>query len=150
MTMRVSRRAWLWSVAGVVGALGAAGSAHHWRRLRRPSADDFARLLHDRLSHLPLDAAGVERFAREYVSRYGPQAAAVHHRETLGGVWRVDALRRLLPAARQQRVITFERKLVSLYLRSTDYFRTPAGTPVRYVAFADPYEIGCANPLARL
>lgn len=148
---RLSRRAWLRSAAGVVGALaGVAGAAHHWRRLKRPSADDLARLLRDRLSHLHLDPAGVDAFTREYVARYGPLAAAVHHKNTLGGLLRIEALRRLLPAARERRLLSFERKLISLYLRSTDYFRTPSGTPVRYVAFADPYEVGCANPLAQL
>jgi hypothetical protein len=44
----------------------------------------------------------------------------------------------------------FERRMVSYFLRSTDYFRVPQGTPARFVAFADPYEVGCSNPLAQL
>jgi hypothetical protein len=138
------------SLAGVVGAAAAAaGGAYHWRRLKDPAAADFVHIIRTRLGHLNLDPAGVDRFAREYVARYGAAAAAVHHRETLGGVLRIDALRALLPEARQQRLLSFERHLVSLYLRSTTYFTSPSAARVRYVAFADPYEIGCANPLAK-
>lgn len=145
--LRLGRRALL---ASLVAIAGAGAGVHHWRRLKRPSASHFVALIQSRLAHLELDAAGVEQFAREYVRRHGAFAAAVYHRQTLGGLLRIDALRALLPDAREQRLLSFERHLVSLYLRSTDHFTPGRTTPVRYVAFADPYEVGCANPLARL
>jgi hypothetical protein len=144
----VSRRSLLLGLLATAG--GVMAGTHHWRRLRQPAAGDVAALIYDRLNHLPLDPAGVDRFAREYVARYGAFAASVHHRRTLGGTFRIDAVRRLLPQERQQALLSFERKLISYYLRSTDYFQTTRPREVRYVAFADPYEVGCANPLAVL
>lgn len=149
--MKISRRMML---AGGVGAACAAGAAavggrHHWRRLRQPSAGDLAGLLRERLGHLPLDEGGVDAFAQEYVRRYGASPMSVHHERTLGGVLRLDAALRLAPAELRQEILDFERHLVSRYLLSTTYFRAPRGEPVRYLAFADPYEMGCANPLAQ-
>lgn len=150
MTARLTRRAWLWTVGSLLTAGGGAATAYHWRRLRRPEASDLGALLQSRLSHLPLDPDAIDAFTREYVARYGAFGAAVFHKETLGGLFRIHALRGMLSDERERRVVSFERKLVSLFLRSTDYFRTAPGTVVRYRAFADPYEVGCANPLARL
>ena len=150
MTATLSRRAWLWSVGSLLAAGGGAAAAFHWRRLRRPEASDLGALLRSRLAHLPLDPTAIDSFTAEYVSRFGAFGASVFHKETLGGIFRVEVLRQMLPDERARRVLSFERKLVSLFLRSTDYFRTPPGTVVRYQAFADPYEVGCSNPLARL
>lgn len=150
MTRSFSRRAWIVMLGSLLGAGGAATAAYHWRRLRRPSASDLGGMLQSRLSHLPLDPSAVDAFTREYVARYGAFGAAVHHKETFGGMFRIDALRALLPEERERHLLSFERRLVSLFLRSTDYFRTSPGTVVRYQAFADPYEVGCSNPLAKL
>jgi hypothetical protein len=141
---RLTRRTWL---AGLLLAGGLAGG-WHWRRLRRPEAADLAALLRDRLSHVPFEVETVDRFAREYVRRYGPLAMSAHHRDTFGGLLRIEAVGRLLPDRYGRDVVDFERRLVALCLRSTTYFSEP-GEPVRFVAFADPYEVGCANPLAR-
>lgn len=149
MTRRVSRRAWL-LMLGPLLVGGTAAATYHWRRLGHPSASDLGALLHSRLAHLPLDPLAVDAFTREYVARYGAFGASVYHKETFGGLFRIDALRALLPEERERHLLSFERRLVSLFLRSTDYFRTAPGTVVRYQAFADPYEVGCANPLAKL
>ena len=150
--MRISRRMWL---AGGVAALGTAGGAaaagaHLWRRLTHPAAGDLARLIWHRLGHLPLDPAGVDAFADEYARRYGMAPARVHHERTLGGLLRHDSMLAYLPEERRQAIVDFERGLVSRYLLSTTYFRAPAGETVRYIGFADPYEMVCTNPLARL
>jgi hypothetical protein len=133
-----------------VAVAAAFGGGYEWRRLRHPSADDLARLLRRRLGHLQFRDDAVDRFAREYVARYGPQAMATHARATAGGLFEIDALRRRLPLDRQQTILTFERRTISYFLRSTDYFQVPSASPVRYVAFPDPYERPCANPFADL
>jgi hypothetical protein len=145
---RLSRRRLVFGAFAT--AAGALAGAHHWRRLRRPSAHDIAALIQDRLGHLELDPEGVDRFAHDYAERYGALSMSVHHRDTLGGLLRLDPVRHLLPSHRHQAVVHFERRMVSYYLRSTDYFRQGRSGPVRYVAFVDPYAGACANPFAVL
>jgi hypothetical protein len=141
----LTRRAWLTAIGGLL-AFG--GGAYHWRRLRRPIADDLAAFLRRRVSYLDLDSSAPEEFAREYVRRFGALAMAQHHRATLGGFVSANALRWVAPS-RARLVQAFERRTVSYFLRSTSYFREPAA-PVRYIAFPDPYEGPCANPFATL
>jgi hypothetical protein len=146
--LRFTRRQLL--AGGAAAAATVAFGGCEWRRLRRPGANDLARLLRRRLGHLTFRDDAVDRFAAEYVARYGPQAMAVHAQATLGGLFDIDALRARLPLDRQQAIVTFERRTISAFLRSTDYFRVPAGSPVAYVAFPDPYARPCANPFADL
>ncbi len=131
-------------------AAGAVAGAYHWRRLRRPSAGDIAAMIQDRLGHLDLDQDGLTRFARDYVEQYGAFSMSVHHRDTLGGILRLDPVRQLLPSRRQQALLHLERRMVSYYLRSTDYFQKGRAGPVRYLAFPDPYAGACTNPFAVL
>jgi hypothetical protein len=144
----LSRRRLIFGAFATIG--GAIAGAYHWRRLRHPSAADISTLIRQRLGHLDLDLEGVDRFARDYVERYGAFSMSVHHRDTLGGTLRLEPIRQLLPSRRQQSVLNFERRMVSYYLRSTDYFQPKRATPVRYVAFVDPYAGACTNPFAVL
>lgn len=144
--MRLSRRRLV--LAAFAAASATLVGTHHWRRLRRPNVNDLVALIEDRLAHLELDPAGVRQFAREYDGRYGVFSMSVHHRDTLGGILRHDAIRRQLPPRRQQAVLDLERRLVSYYLRSTDYFQPGREGPIRFVAFPDPYEGACTNPFA--
>jgi hypothetical protein len=144
---RISRRLLL---TGGVAFVGAAGAAYHVRRVRWPSAADLASLIERRVGHLPLAGDAIEMFAAEYTRRFGALSMSRHHRDTVAGLLSIDAFRRMAPAAKEQALLDFERRMVSYFLRSTDYFRTPAGTVVRYVAFPDPYELPCSNPLAVL
>jgi hypothetical protein len=145
--MHVSRRRLLFSAVAGVAAIG---GAWHWRRLRRPNTGDMVALIEERLAHLDLDPAGVRRFAEEYNRRFGVLSMSVHHRDTLGGLLRHEPLRGLLSERRQQTILELERRLVSYYLRSTDYFQADRVGPVRFVAFPDPYAGACANPFAVL
>ncbi len=146
--MRVSRRRLVLTAFG--GAASIIGGAYHWRRLRRPNVGDITALIEQRLAHLDLDAAGVQRFAEEYDRRFGVFSMSVHHRDTLGGILRIDSVRSLLPPRRQQGIVELERRMISYYLRSTDYFRPGRQGPIRLVAFPDPYAGACANPFAVL
>ena len=146
--MRVSRRRLV--LTAFAGAASFIGGAYHWRRLRRPKVSDITALIEQRLAHLDLDAAGVQRFAEEYDRRFGVLSMSVHHRDTLGGILRIDTVRSLLPQRRQQGILELERRMISYYLRSTDYFRPGRQGPIRFVAFPDPYAGACANPFAVL
>jgi hypothetical protein len=144
----LSRRTWLFGAIATAGSL--AGGAWHWQRVRHPTAGDLAALLHRRLGHLNLGPHVVEQFAAEYVARYGALSMSAHHRDTFGGLLELAALRRRLPASHELVILRFERRLVSYFLRSTDYFTSPAGSVVKYVRFPDPYDSACTNPFANL
>ena len=105
--MRVSRRRLV--LTAFAGAASLIGGAYHWRRLRRPKVSDITALIEQRLAHLDLDAAGVQRFAEEYDRRFGVFSMSVHHRDTLGGILRIDTVRSLLPQRRQQGILELER-----------------------------------------
>jgi hypothetical protein len=144
---RWSRRHWL----GVVLLAGAAGSgAHVWRKVRRPTRDDLAELIGRRLGHLPLDTSAADQFAAEYVRRFGAASMSWHYQRTLGNLRPVVVGRHAWSLSSDMQVLHFERRMVSYFLRSTDYFRSPPGSIVRYVAFPDPYEGACTNPFAIL
>jgi hypothetical protein len=137
-------------IAGALGvALAAASGSYHWRRVRRPAADDLAAFIRRRLSHLDLDPPAADQFAREYTRRFGPGAMGAHQLATLGGLVGVTTLRWVTPATARS-VRSFERRTVSYFLRSTTYCREPRTSPVRFVGFPDPYEGPCANPFANL
>jgi hypothetical protein len=144
----ISRRTLL--ASGLAAAAALAGGAHHWRRWRHPNHADLAGLIRWRLGHLRLDPGAAETFAAEYVKRYGARSMSVYHHQTVAGLFRSDAMRRWLPAGRVQDIRTFERRIVSYFLRSSTYFRSPPGTVVRFVGFPDPYEVSCTNPFANL
>jgi hypothetical protein len=121
-------------------------------RARTPVAADLAHML-DRLlaSHISMQPGTTLTFAEEYIRRIGPHRVAPASRLSLSAyVWR-----RALEDIVGERwtsvdVRNYERALVALFLKSTDHFLKPAGQPTRYRFYADPYESGCANPLANL
>lgn len=140
--------------AGV--ALAAAGGAtavgvRMVRRVKRPTSADLAQVIDGLLAdHVPLAPGATMAFAEAYMATIGTSRAARSARLTLGGYLKRRPVRALLSADRARDLRRFERALVSLFLLSTDHFRVPPGTPARFVAFADPYTSGCANPLANL
>lgn len=149
----VTRRGVL--IAGGLAAAGAAAGAvvgvSVVRRVKAPTTADLAAVLDGLLAHhIALTQDATTRFADEYLERFGGNGIARNARLTLGGYFKRQALRRVIPGYRQQDVMRFERALVAMFLKSTDHFRIPPATPARFVAFADPYESGCANPLAIL
>ena len=144
-----SRRTVLVGLIGLAGtAVGVDIGVREWRRLKRPSVADLERFLLAIVGDRNLDPEAIPQFAREYVRRYGALSMAVREKETLGGLWDIAAIQPLFPSARTVTLIEDERRMVSLFLRSTDYFRRSAGERARYVAFANPYETTCSNPFA--
>jgi len=146
--MMLSRRRFL--IGGSTAMAASLVGAHHWRRFRRPSFVDIVQLIQERLAHLDLDPAGVERFAREYDARFGSFAMSVHHRTTWGGLLRYRTILHRLSPLQQQAVLEPERRLIGYYLRSTNYFDSSRVGPVRFVVLPDPYDGACGNPFAVL
>lgn len=77
--------------------------------------------------------------------------------------WRLDAVRRRLvlflmerpaalrfaPAAVRAAQDRQERWVLTRFMLATDLFHDAPSPEPAYVAFPDPYELGCSNPLAR-
>jgi hypothetical protein len=57
----------------------------------------------------------------------------------------------VLKSVRKNEIDTFEYRLVSKFLLSTDFFSKGAdeNQPVKYIAYNNPYRVGCLNPMAR-
>jgi hypothetical protein len=143
----ISRRTVIAGAGAAVLGVCSAG-AWEWRRVKHPTVQDLSAFLRARLGHIHFEAGTVDAFSAEYVRRFGPAIMGVHREKTLGGLLSIAAVRRRLPEDREQEILTSERRLISYFLRSTDYFRVPRGSAVRYVAFPDPYESPCTNPFA--
>jgi hypothetical protein len=129
--------------------IGAPVGVREWRRLRRPSTADIERLLRSRLADRNLAPDAIPQFAAEYYRRYGAFVMSRREKQTLGGLWEFGAFRPLFSDARTEKLLETERRMISQFLRSTDYFARQADVPARYIAFANPYETTCTNPFAR-
>lgn len=121
----VSRRRVLLAFLGL-GTSVLTGGVITWFRRRQPPPSPEGQIveaLRHKLSHLRPRTEDLQRFAREHLT----YAATMHE---LG----------------DQR----ERVVVARFLLATDYFRQSSGRPetVRYIAYPDPYALGCANPFA--
>lgn len=86
-------------------------------------------------------------FAREYLNRSGWQGKRlVSVAVVMENPWIV----RFLPSSLQARYKSRFRDLMTTFLFSTDFFTSGSRDPSRtsYLAYSDPYEAGCGNPLA--
>lgn len=134
---RLGRRTFL-RVALGGGALAALGMAGDWFRIRTRflwearAVENYARAytyphlpparrIQRHFDYLTLDAAGIERFVREYEAAFG--AAELDN-------------------------VAANRLLYTKYLMSTDFFLNGQDEtrPVRFVALHDPYVSPCWNP----
>lgn len=143
---RLSRRGLL--VGGVaVAGLGAAAVVGG-PAVAAP-ATVVARYLRASLPGLRIEAAELETFATAWLDRISWRGAK---RAGVLAIMDNPSLAGLLPARFGAAHDWFTRRLVTDFLFSTDFFgeamRDPAAT--RMAAYADPYALGCRNPLANL
>ena len=102
---------------------------------------------------LRADRDGLDAFAADLLALRPAVARHPGYESYLSWSWLQDLglLRRLVPGAITGDIDAFEGTVVTSFLLSTDFFDRlgdPEGR-VSYIAFADPYVSGCANPLAR-
>lgn len=140
-------------VASLLGAVAAALSGS-WLLVYRSRTREavIVELIRRRLSYLTTDPAGLALFAREYVSRSGSRfRRGIRLARIFGPLFYSPAIRRRFSRRRGFRteILDFERHVVAQFLLSTDFFRRrhDDSSTVTYVAYSDPYEMGCANPL---
>ncbi|WP_300972951.1 hypothetical protein [Sphingomonas sp. LHG3406-1] len=143
--MKLSRRNLL--IAG--GAVGILPAFIAGRALARSPKEIIVDHLRAVTGNTTIPTANLEQFADTYVAVRRPafgrkfEAAMV----IMDNPWS----RGLLPSGRRVVYEGFERSLLTDFLFSTDFF-TSAGRDFQrmtYQAYADPYSVGCRNPLAR-
>lgn len=105
-------------------------------------------LLRARLDYLTIPDETMSAFVRDFMAHGDSRRRHLSTLRYAGerALYTAPLLRDRLPFAR------FERYVVSQFLMATDFFQNGADTskPLRYVAFPDPYQRGCANHLARI
>lgn len=144
--MAVSRRTFLvlGGAAVAVPPLGIAGRA----ATSSPEAT-ISRVLRARLPDMRIPNETLLQFGAEFVQRNRPQSG----RRFDGALLIMDNpwMEGLLGENLRLKYDGFVRRMMTDFLFSTDLFTSADGklSAASYVAFADPYELGCRNPLAR-
>lgn len=148
--MSWSRRSVLLSLLGITAAAGGLTLVRSGRAKPDPAAQ-VVELLQRRLAHLEIDPPSLRAFASEHVARASPGELA----ELEGAAVASRPIARLLARWRGEAGGTafsrhqLERRIVARFLLGSDVFsRRDACRRARFVAYPDPYELGCANPLA--
>lgn len=118
-----------------------------WTAARKDYAPGVALLVQESLSDLELEAAGLAKFAHDFVA---------HHPKNLSkaGLFSLAVMLRGLPLLGprlQTRLDETRTMAAERYLLSSNYFTAGyrKGEPVSYIQYYDPYERPCTNPLAR-
>ena len=146
--MRLNRRRLLLGTLGLTATIAVGGSL-------AVAASGFepliVRIVRRRLPDLAIDPRALDQFADDYLSwdRTTP-AYLVRALELVAPVALSDGLAFAIPGPARRAIEQYERKVLTRFFLSTDFFEPgrAQGSAVTYLAFADPYAIGCANPLA--
>ena len=144
MNKQLRRRMFLGSLIG--GAIVAAGVG--FTVLPLSPELRVKNLLRARLHYLKISDDVLEKFINDF--KADPETRFDRFRTMKYAVQRVMYSQPFFTD--QLNVFRFERYVISAFLMSTDFFREGANVerPVSYVAYNDPYKVGCANHFARL
>jgi len=119
--------------------------------IREPYERLIVEAISRRLDWLKIDKAGLAKFAEDFVARHPktPLRTLVISSSTMV----VYGLHRpsVTTSAIGRRLAIFEDFVCEQFLLGSDLFSSDGNenSIVRYIAFPDPYERGCANPFAR-
>ena len=107
--------------------------------------------LRDQLPGLAVSQTDLQGFASEYLER---NVSGGGHKVRYEAIFLILANPMLAAAAPSSARIAhedFTRGLLTKFLMSTDFFGAAEQRPERtsYIAFNDPYDFGCSNPIAR-
>lgn len=107
--------------------------------------------LRQKLPGLTVADADLDSFAQAYVATIDPKDSRWAHFETIFFVMGNTALEAAMPDRLRFAYDWQTRNLLTKFLFSTNFFGPAGQRPDRtdYVALADPYALGCRNPLAR-
>lgn len=138
----MKRRTFLISTAAI------AGGALAWRVSRSRDAAAIAKVVQKQLHYLKLDAAGVERFARDMSERKAISSFRLRIIDSAGVLY--TAFTPARGGRIDQAMRHGEDRIVTQYLMSSDFFAHGADESriVRYLGYYDPL-VACNNPFAR-
>lgn len=142
--MKLSRRNLL--IVGGVAALPPAMVAG--RAAASTPEDSIVRYLRSSTGNTSIPDTNMYQFAEKFVAANRPTYGRRFDAAML--VLDNNWARSLLSDERRVLLEWFERRLVTDFLFSTDFFTDAGRNPqrMRYVDYADPYTLGCRNPLA--
>lgn len=106
--------------------------------------------LRHQLPGLAVSQIDLEGHARRFTATIPFEQQQFHYGIILG-VMANPVLEATLTGHWRETYSEFTRRLMTGFLLSTDFFSSAGAEPsrTRYVAYRDPYELGCSNPLAR-
>lgn len=146
---RMNRRAFLLSSA-VVGGVGLAGTSGYAFMSTGPE-EVVTRIVRYRFPEVRIAEADLQAFARDFLIYDRTSRPKLQALRLLLPMMQSDRMSMMVPARVQALYLGFERRIVTKFTMSTDFFAQPAGAgrQLTYTTFADPYLLGCANTLAR-
>ncbi len=103
------------------------------------------------LPKLAVKNTDLESFASSYTERLDPAGRKSLYYDAIFFFLEYPSLQGVIPARYEHGYELITRSLLTTFLLSTDFFTEAGQKPQRtsYVAFADPYAVGCRNPLAQ-
>lgn len=145
--IRITRRRWIAGGAAGVAAAGGAALYLGFDAAARPEAV-IVEHLRRVLPGLATSQAELKTFAVEFLKRSpwrGPKLKVAL------AVMDTPEVLAALPAGSRAAYDWWSRQLLTTFLFSTDFFGAAERDPRRttFVAYADVYDLGCSNPLAR-
>jgi|GEM_PF-1513177 len=135
--MKTSRRAF---VFGAIAAVGTTGAISLYA-LNVSAEDAVASLVRSSFPDENISNADLAKFARIIDDRRGPFSR--------GQVLAMDStlLREATDRLTDKDVRTTPGRIIADFVRSSDVLDPDRTGPCNYFAYADPYEVGCSNPL---
>ncbi len=114
--------------------------------------DVVERIVRLRFPGVAIAPADLRAFARDFLVHDRTSGAKMAALRVGMPVMQTPWLAGLAPGRAQELYDRFERRVVTRFALSTGFFERAAGdrTPLTYRGLADPYLMGCANPLAVL
>lgn len=143
--MKLSRRNVL--IAG--GVVGLAPAFIAGRAVARRAEDTIVEQIRSTTGNTTISEANLYQFAEKFVAVHRPMFGRKFDAMMviMDNGWSAS----LLPRSRRSVYEWLERSLLTDFLFSTDFF-TSGGQDLKrmaYVDYADPYTLGCRNPLAQ-
>jgi hypothetical protein len=144
---RISRRGLL--LGGV--AVAAVPTAFIASTAMASRADTAAGYIRHALPGLAVPKAELTGFAEEYVSRIDRHNRRKSYYDLIFFLMANPDAEGMLPARLLHAYQGATRYLLTTFLLSTDFFSAAGQRPelTNFIAYADPFELGCRNPLAR-
>lgn len=146
---RITRRLFL---AGGIGAVGVAGAGGVVIARARSFDEVVALIVRHNLDPIPVPAETMGAFTADLTAKHTLlfRGQTMKLARYVPDIYLSDTLRSMLPDGVHKSMEFVEREIMTKFLLSTDFFSQPMGPEmtISYIAYADPYETPCLNPLA--